>query len=271
MSEYITDLQKLKDMHGKSITCCIHGTYIDDAKISIHRNNIYICHNLGECSGYLPSDLNLLGYRYSYVLPSSTYNINITELQIKEEKGWKIEPKEETTKHKYITTHEELLKLHGKSVTCKILGQFIRYGKICVQNDGIYVCHTSESFIGWKPTDALGYPFGWRISSNTSKIENDDEVTELQLKEENDWKIQVKDPSLLYRSNSLADTSISSDLMGLTTGIPSIMFGPPLSKKEKKKALIKDLGKKTKEFKQKHKFTGKLLNKKKSQSKVEAK
>lgn len=41
----------------------------------------------------------------------------------------------------YITTHEELKKLHGKKVTCRIDGVFIDDAMISVDKTDVYLCN----------------------------------------------------------------------------------------------------------------------------------
>ena len=69
----------------------------------------------------------------------------------------------------YITTHEELLKLHGAKVTCEINSCEIDDAKICVENDEVFVCQNKKN--GWSARDKLGYKYSWTISSNDDKYE----------------------------------------------------------------------------------------------------
>jgi hypothetical protein len=62
-----------------------------------------------------------------------------------------------------ITTHEELIKLHGKSVTCEIEGEYIDDAKISVQENGrVYICQNEKK--GENTDDKLGHEYSWGIS-----------------------------------------------------------------------------------------------------------
>ncbi len=83
----------------------------------------------------------------------------------------------------YITTHEELLKLHGKRVTCEIDGEYIDDAKIVVEADRIYVCQNKR--LGSSPKNKVGYEKGWCISILSRGYEIDNYgVTKIQLKEQ---------------------------------------------------------------------------------------
>lgn len=73
----------------------------------------------------------------------------------------------------YITTHEELLKLHGVKVTCKIHDSVIDDAKICVEDDRVYVCQNQRD--GCSAKDKLGYDYSWQISRPEVKYENNNE------------------------------------------------------------------------------------------------
>lgn len=82
---------------------------------------------------------------------------------------------------KYITTHEELIKLHGKKVTCKIEGKYIDDAKICVDFFAyVYVCQNKRK--GKPTTNYLGYEYSWLLSNNGNPYENNNQqCTEIQL------------------------------------------------------------------------------------------
>lgn len=69
----------------------------------------------------------------------------------------------------YITTHEELLKLHGAKVTCKIYDSVIDDAKICVEGDNVYVCQNVID--GCWAKDKLGYKCSWQISIDKNKYD----------------------------------------------------------------------------------------------------
>lgn len=87
-------------------------------------------------------------------------------------------------KLKYITTHEELLSLHGKSVTCKIIGIVIEDGKIAVENDRVYICQNKMYYPFTK--DRPGYKYSWLCSKSGNRLEHRDDVEELKLKNPNE-------------------------------------------------------------------------------------
>lgn len=85
---------------------------------------------------------------------------------------------------KTIKTHEELLKLHGRSVTCEIQGEKINDAKICVEDGVIYVCQNKT--YGCYSEDKLGYSYSWNISSNKNNYEEYDRMCKnIELIEEN--------------------------------------------------------------------------------------
>jgi len=71
----------------------------------------------------------------------------------------------------YIKTHEELLKLHGKKVSCEIDDTKIKNGKICVEGDCVFICQNLEDGLVCK--DKLGYKYSWLVSRNEGKYEKD--------------------------------------------------------------------------------------------------
>ena len=95
-------------------------------------------------------------------------------------------------KPKYITTHAELLKLHGRSVTCKIEGNFVDDAKICVGGQGhnitelICICCSISKDMGvFSPTEPLGYKQAIWISMKSLNYENDNrKCIKIKLKEE---------------------------------------------------------------------------------------
>lgn len=64
----------------------------------------------------------------------------------------------------YITTHKELVKLHGESVTCYIHGDFIEDAKISVDVNGRTVRICQDVQCGNNGGDKLGYKYSWVIS-----------------------------------------------------------------------------------------------------------
>jgi hypothetical protein len=123
-------------------------------------------------------------------------------------------------KPKYITTHAELLKLHGKSVTCKIDGVYVDDAKICVGGQGhnttemICICCSTEKDHGiMSPKELLGYKQAIWISLKCSKYEdNNRKCTELKLKEEAqyltigqaiDYMLESEDNVIEYYRKSL--------------------------------------------------------------------
>lgn len=61
-----------------------------------------------------------------------------------------------------IKTHEELLKLHGRKVSCEILGEKIEDAKIAVEENMVFVCQNRKD--RGEPDDKLGYEYAWWIS-----------------------------------------------------------------------------------------------------------
>lgn len=65
-------------------------------------------------------------------------------------------------KEKYITTHEELMKLDGEKVTYYIDGEFIEDAKIRVEGGEVYVCQNEKK--GARARNKLGYEYSWVVS-----------------------------------------------------------------------------------------------------------
>ena len=79
-----------------------------------------------------------------------------------------------------IKTHEELLKLHGRKVTCKIYGAVIDDAKISVDGNKVYLCQGDSQ--GQVANDKLGYQYSWLISCENKKYEDDNwGGTEIEL------------------------------------------------------------------------------------------
>lgn len=70
----------------------------------------------------------------------------------------------------YITTHEELLKLDGKHVSCELGAGFIEDGIILVENGWVYLC---QDTIGRDYDDRKGKKFRLVISKPSCKYEQD--------------------------------------------------------------------------------------------------
>ena len=160
--------EELLQSHGKNCT----WKDVKDAKIYVDEKNILLCQN--KCSGDKYD--GKLGYKYCWLVHSSCYE-EITIL-----------------KEEYITTHEELLKLHGKKVTCYYQDIFIEDALIYVWDNektsgkNINICHnnTVES-ISNGMFDKTGYKRNPCISSSKEGIiyEKDNrEYTKIKLKEE---------------------------------------------------------------------------------------
>jgi len=81
-----------------------------------------------------------------------------------------------------INTHEELVKLHGEPVTCKIHGTFIEDAKISVDEcHNVFVCQNTHD--GTTADDTLGYEYSWLISRSVKKHQYDDRnCTDIILK-----------------------------------------------------------------------------------------
>jgi len=73
-------------------------------------------------------------------------------------------------KKNIIKTHEELLKLHGKKITCYIVSNFIQDARISIEkkaeNRGPYVFVCQNVCSGNYTYNKLGFEFSWEISSN---------------------------------------------------------------------------------------------------------
>lgn len=70
-----------------------------------------------------------------------------------------------------ITTHEQLLKMHGKRITCDIRGKYIDDARISVEeNNNIYICQNEIDGISCEET--FGYKCSYLISSNNEHYEN---------------------------------------------------------------------------------------------------
>ena len=84
--------------------------------------------------------------------------------------------------NEFITTHKELLKLHGEKITCNIIGVDIKDAKICVGRQGfgadidnlVCVCHNNEEVVGVAhPEKSFGYKNAFWISQECDKYEDD--------------------------------------------------------------------------------------------------
>lgn len=69
-----------------------------------------------------------------------------------------------------IKTHEELLGLHGASVTCEIVGRDIKDSRVSVVEDSIYICQdiTDGEDCG---SEKFGYKYSWGISDSDDNYE----------------------------------------------------------------------------------------------------
>lgn len=83
-----------------------------------------------------------------------------------------------------IETHKELLKLHGKKVTCKIQGEYIADAVISVgKAENVYICQ--NIFDGSDAEDKFGYKHSWAVSREIDPYEDcNRHCTEIELVEE---------------------------------------------------------------------------------------
>ena len=89
-------------------------------------------------------------------------------------------------------THEELLKLKGKKITCKIHGTFIDDARIQVEDGQVSVCQNVEEGAGC--TDNLNYKYGFFISGTCIRYEyNCDDCTDIKLVERTLDNLEVGD------------------------------------------------------------------------------
>ena len=63
---------------------------------------------------------------------------------------------------KCIETHEDLLKLHNRKVTCRIKREIILDGKIIVEGGNVFICQNVIS--GMRAHKKFGYKYSWVIS-----------------------------------------------------------------------------------------------------------
>ena len=79
--------EQLLEMHGKKITCYIEGEYIDDARISVEKEDyVYVCQNIKNGTSYIEH----LGYQYSWIIsanfePYENYNRECTKIKLVDE------------------------------------------------------------------------------------------------------------------------------------------------------------------------------------------
>ena len=82
-------------------------------------------------------------------------------------------------------THAELVKLHGRKVTCKIDGEYIDDAKISVDKDSsesVYICQNKRS--AYQADDLFEYNYSYFISDSIAKFEDYEQlVTDLKLVE----------------------------------------------------------------------------------------
>lgn len=85
MSNYIKTAKELKKLHGVKVSCKIKDRYIEDAKIAVEKNSIYICQNVKDGS----DAKDKLGYTYSWIISGGcsgdSYekcDRNATEIQV---------------------------------------------------------------------------------------------------------------------------------------------------------------------------------------------
>ena len=81
---------------------------------------------------------------------------------------------------KFIETNEELLKLHSRSVTCRIEGELVEDAKISVDVDGVYLCNNSRG--SDHPSNMLGYIYAKCLTFKDDLYEDDHSlIEEIQL------------------------------------------------------------------------------------------
>lgn len=68
-----------------------------------------------------------------------------------------------------IKTHEQLLKMHGKRITCGINGRYIDDARISVENEFVYACQNEEN--GDLCKEKFDYKYSWNISGPYSHYE----------------------------------------------------------------------------------------------------
>lgn len=82
-----------------------------------------------------------------------------------------------------LTTHEELLKHHGKRVTCEIEGDKIDDAKIAVEGDEVFICQNVKN--GDNANNKLGYYYSWSISDKGDEYkDNNRGCTNIRLVDE---------------------------------------------------------------------------------------
>lgn len=88
----------------------------------------------------------------------------------------------------YVTTHEQLLKLNGRKVDCRILGDPIYDARISVNPDNIsvFVCHSNPEYIGLGARNKYEYPYSWLISCKDHYEDNPQGCTHIILIDENE-------------------------------------------------------------------------------------
>ena len=108
----------------------------------------------------------------------------------------------EFMKEKYITTHSELLKLHGRSVTCKIYGKDIEDVKIKVQkNNDVYIVQNNRDEFGHMVSQLISW--GNKINSI---------CTEIKLKEETPLKDLTVTVPLNFFENQTQNLTIGQSI-----------------------------------------------------------
>lgn len=114
-------------------------------------------------------------------------------------------------------THEQLLKMHGKRITCDIDGVYIDDARISVNEyDTVFVCQNIKGTNSL--TEKFGYKYIWVISRNRDEYEIDNrDCTNIIIEVDLDKAIDDISPSNEYQQqqfkNKLNDVLIRIELM----------------------------------------------------------
>ena len=123
----------------------------------------------------------------------------------------------------YITTHEELLKLHGAKVTCVLLGSQIDDAKICVNKDNVYVCQNEKN--GASANNTFGYKYSWKISDQECRYGDSDwGCKEIKVVKTDDAKVEPVKPILKSGDELNAATIVKKLDERLDTLTPSVIL-----------------------------------------------
>jgi hypothetical protein len=80
--------ENLLDCHGMSYKCKINDTNIDDGKICVERNRVYLCQN--KKNGSKPEDA--LGFEYGWIVGSGSdeelKSDNVTDFELIKERQY---------------------------------------------------------------------------------------------------------------------------------------------------------------------------------------